>query len=333
MSFRPLLGTLVLLQATTAFAQIETPDGYAPLDRIRAIVDNDVVTNFELERSFAPLMGLGAGILDPEARQKWIADKRKEVLEEHINTLLVIAEARKLDLEIGPQEIAAHVAALKRQLRMTTDDELELYIQGLGFRNLEDYQDNVEREMLKARTIRLRLAGRVRPSAEEVDRVFDRDFHKGKFMDEVHAQHILIKLPQLLTPETVQRKSELAHRVRAEALAETEPWCDLVAKYSDDTNKRSCGDLGFFARCTLDPEFERVVFKVKPGEFSPVERTNFGFHIIRVLERRRVPIPEGRTTQRLKRCVRMDLETENRVKAYEAYTSELRVTHHVEVKP
>jgi parvulin-like peptidyl-prolyl isomerase len=325
--------SLVFSASVATAAPPKVPTDFDAFDRIRAIVDAEVVTNFELERSFSPLQGLGAGILDTEERTAWLLKKRTEVLREHINTLLVIQEARKLDLEVGPQEVAAHIAALKRQLRVETDDQLALYVRSIGFRNLDDYQDNVEREMLKARTIRLRISGRVRPSKDEVHRVFARDFHGGKEMDEVHAQHILIRIPNLVTPEIVRTRSRLAHEARSKALSEEKTFCELTAEYSADTNKDSCGDLGYFARCTLDPEFERAVFALKDGEISDVVRTNFGFHVIKVLGRRKVPIADERTATRLQRCVRMDLESENRVKAYEAYTNELRVTHHVVEMP
>ncbi len=328
---RILVAALMLAVAQTAVAQkppAGVPKGFEPLDRIRAIVDDEVITNFELKRSLAPLEGLAAGILNPEERAAWLAEKRAEVLQEHINTLLILGEARKLNMEVNPTDVASHLNGLKQQQGFD-DAGLQRYVRQIGFRSVQDYEEHVEREMLKARTIRLRIGGRIRPTREEVERVFKRDFYGGQAMDEVHAQHILIRVPNFVTGDQIKAASEKAHEVRKLALADTEPFRDLAARFSSDKNAAAGGDLGWFSRCTLDPDFEREVFKLKMGEISGVVRTGFGFHVIKILGRRKVPIPEGRTGQRLRRCVRMDLEQANSRKAYDAFTKELRVYHHV----
>lgn len=304
------------------------PPGYDPLDRIRAIVDTQVITNYQLEKQFAPLSGEGYGILDPEERKQWFTDKKGQVLTQLIDAELILEEAQKLDLEIHSSEVEAHVNQLKAARKMDDAAFVE-FLKTIGFDTIEAYRQHVEREMLKAQVIRLKAWTRARPSKDEVQRVFERDYHGGKKMDEVHAQHILIRLPQLVTAKQIEEKSERAHMVHKKVLAEEGTFEELAKQFSEDTNASSGGSLGWFGRCTLDPDFERHTFKLKPGQISPVVRTNFGFHIIRVLEKRAVPIEDKRTTSRLQRCVRMDLETANRVKAYESYTKELRVTHHV----
>ncbi len=329
---RATLVIIVLLLALSAGAQgappSAAPPGYSPLDRIRAIVDEEVITHFELERALAPLINLGAGILNPEERMAWLAEKRKEVLAEHINGLLILQEARKLNMEVNPTDVVTHLNALKQQQGLD-DDGLQRFVQAQGFRNIQAYEDHVEREILKARTVRLRIGGRIRPSKEEVGRVFKRDFYGGEAMDEVHAQHILVRLPPFVTAEQIKTASEKAHQVHKMALAQTQPFADLAAIYSNDKNASGGGDLGWFSRCTLDPDFERAVFKLKMGQISGVERTNFGFHVIKVLGKRKVPIPDKTAVRRLRRCVRMDLEQANTRKAYDAFTAELRVYHHV----
>jgi hypothetical protein len=134
--------------ADTPLVPTGLPTGYEKLDRIRAIVDDEVITHFELERQFAPLAGAGWGILDEAARTTWFVDKRDEVLTEQINTLLIIKEARKLNLEIRPQEVAEHVRGLKAQ-NQWSDEDLAKFVKRIGFRDLDAYREHVEKEMLK----------------------------------------------------------------------------------------------------------------------------------------------------------------------------------------
>ena len=326
-NFGLLLGFLVPF---TAVAQTTgLPAGYEPLDRVRAIVDSKVVTQYELERAFQPLAGLGFGILDSQEREKWFADKREEVLTEQINTLLILAEARSLNIEASPQQVAAHVNGLKAQAGYS-DAQLIQFVRRIGFRDVAHYREHVERELIKAQTVSRRLSSRIRPSRDDVQRVFLRDYYGGQEMDEVHAQHILLRLPNLATPVQIQELSARAHQVRSMALAEEKTFEQLAIEYSQDSNANRGGDLGRFTRCTLDPEFERAVFSLEAGQISEVVRTGFGFHVIRVVERRRIPM---RNEARVKRCIRMDIEMGNRVTAYEAYTGELRLSHHVRILP
>lgn len=323
-SLSPLIA-IALLAGPAAAEQKGLPPGYTALDRIRATVDNKVITQYELERAFEPLAGSGHGILDDKERERWFQSKRAEILGELINSELILSEGRKLNLEVSPQEVANYINNLKTQ-NSWDDDDLDGFVKRIGFRSLADYQDHVEKEMLKAQTIQYKTAARVRPSADDVQRRLERDYYGGKFQDQVHAQHILIKIPNLVSGQQIRELSQKAHRVRQLALNEERTFDELAAAFSDDTNANSGGDLGWFSRCEMAPDFENEVFKLKPGQISDVVKTSFGYHVIRVLERRKVPLED---TQVAKRCIRMNLQIDNRMKAYEGYVKELRVTHHV----
>ena len=306
------------------------PQGYEPLDRIRAIVDDEVITEYELERAFVPLSGLGHSILDEGEREKWFAEKRKEALEELINTLLLLSEARKMDLDVPPQRVAEHMQQLRAQNQLATDADLEKFVQMQGFRNKEHYQEHVEREMLRTDAVRYKIASRIRPSSDDVQRVFLRDYHGGKGQTEIHAQHIMIKVPQLVTPRQIREISEKIHRIRDMALTEQKTFEALAREFSEDLNGPHGGDLGWFSRCVLEPMFEREAFGLKVGEISKVVQTSKGYHVIRVLDRRTAPLGDVKTIQS---CIRRDLEIENAEQAYGALAKELRVYHHVKELP
>lgn len=103
-------------------------------------------------------------------------------------------------------------------------------------------------------------------------------------VEQVKAQHILIKA----TPGDIA--SEQAALKKAQSLKEQAVKSDfgsLAEKNSDDPgSKIKKGDLGFFGRGQMVPEFEKVAFDLKPGQISEPVKTQFGYHIIKVNEKK-----------------------------------------------
>jgi parvulin-like peptidyl-prolyl isomerase len=302
------------------------PQGYEMLDRVEATVDSKVITRFELERALRPFAVQASAIVDDAEREKWYADKRKQVLDEQINGILLQEEAGKLELRVTPEDVADHLAGIKAE-NGWDDAQLLAAIQQKGFPTLSAYTEHVEKEMLRTQVLSLRLAPRIRPSQDDVERQFLRETEGGTTFEQVRAWHIQIKVPAIGTPDQLRELAERAERVRELAASGTVPFQELAAQYGEE--QAPDGDLGWFGRCEFDPEFERAAFAVPTGEVSKVVQTLFGFQIIRIAERRRVPLPDA---QRVKRCIRISLELDNRMAAYDGFMKELRLSHHVEVK-
>ena len=101
--------------------------------------------------------------------------------------------------------------------------------------------------------------------------------------EQVKASHILLK--------TGDGKKEEDVRKRAEALlAKAKSGADFAAlakaNSEDDSNKEKGGDLGFFGKGSMVPEFEQAAFALEPGQLSDVVKTGYGFHIIKLAEKK-----------------------------------------------
>ncbi len=123
-------------------------------------------------------------------------------------------------------------------------------------------------------------------AAPRVRAFYDEHPERYRQPEKVRARHILLRLAPGAEEEEVGRVRGLADAALARIQA-GEDFATVAAELSEDPgSKEKGGDLGFFARGQMVPPFEEVAFSLEPGATSDVVKTDFGFHVIRVEERR-----------------------------------------------
>ena len=124
-----------------------------------------------------------------------------------------------------------------------------------------------------------------RPRNKDITEFYRKNKEQFVAPETVHAAHIVKNVDEA-HPAAEARAAidDIATRLAAGA-----PFEALADEVSDCPGRG--GDLGFFPRGEMVPEFDAVVFGLQPGEISPVFRTNFGFHIAKLIERRPAGIP------------------------------------------
>ncbi len=127
------------------------------------------------------------------------------------------------------------------------------------------------------------LRASITPTAQQVEAHYQANLQQFANPEQVHAQHILLKTAG---KEAAAVRTQ-ADAVLKEAKAPGADFAALARKYSDDdASKASGGDLGFFGRGAMVKGFEDAAFGMAPGETSNLVETDFGFHVIKVLEKR-----------------------------------------------
>ncbi len=126
--------------------------------------------------------------------------------------------------------------------------------------------------------------------SEPVESVYGFHIIQREALEEINLQHIVVQFQgniSVVKDSRPQRSREEA-RERAEAAAraleEGEDFAAVAARYSDGPMGPRGGDLGWFLRGELGPDFDEAAFALSPGEHSPISETRFGFQIIRRIE-------------------------------------------------
>ena len=226
---------------------------------------------------------LSQNLIDPNTAEGQEALKalRQQVLEQLIDQVLIAQAAERMGITVTDEELEASIEAIKKDLGSE-----EAFQQSLAANNLTEEQFRaLQRQQLISRKLIDTVTADVPEEAEQV-----------------RARHILV--------DSREQAEEILKQLEQGA-----DFAELARKYSlDETSRENGGDLGFFPRGVVLPEFEAVAFALEPGERSGVVETPYGFHIIEVLEREVRPVPpemlEGLRQQRV-----LDWLEEERAKA------------------
>jgi len=257
-------------------AQESAPDD-GTLDRIVAIVDEDVVLKSELNRAVGQI--LAQYRRNPQQLPPRPVLER-QVLDRLIMTRLQVAKAGQSGVRIGDVEIDQAVANIARTNKMDVDQlRAAIARDGLSY---EEFRRNLHDELVTQR-LRQRVAQSTQVSDAEVDIMLAGNSLKS---GEVHLAHILVGVPDGASAEQIQAAREKADRVQHEAAAPGADFAAIAIRSSDGQDALDGGDLGWRRYDQVPEMFADLLQGMSPGQVSPAVRGPSGFHILKLVEQR-----------------------------------------------
>jgi peptidyl-prolyl cis-trans isomerase D len=147
-------------------------------------------------------------------------------------------------------------------------------------KNKETYRIGEKRQIKYALLDVEKVREQVKVPETELEAFYKQNLSQYQSAEEVRASHILLKTEGKDEAQVRARADEALKRAKA-----GEDFAALAKEYSEDeSNSGNGGDLGYFPRGAMVPEFEQVAYAMKAGEISDLVKTSFGFHIIKVID-------------------------------------------------
>lgn len=282
------------------------------LDRIACTVDDQVIALSEVEAR--------ADILALQAPRASRATLLRDAMQDLVAEKLFEKAMRELAIEVQPGELEATLRSVMQQNGMTTQEQLRQAVEGQGL-DWDEYVETMRRHLAQSKLVNLKVRSQVKVSEDEVKRRYAELAAMERGEEEVRASHILVAVEAQAPAEQVE-----AARARAEAIADRArtPGVDfgaLAREVSDGPNKAEGGELGWFRRGEMVPELEKAAFALEAGAVSDPVRTRFGWHVVKVHERRQVA---ARPFEQVANQIREKLFREEMERATERYLDELR---------
>jgi peptidyl-prolyl cis-trans isomerase C len=311
-------------QAAAAPAPAPAPEPVKPvpaqLPDVVARVNGEELSKAEFELALHNLEGQAGRPVPPE--------QRDEVCRNLLNNLIAFRllrqETTRRHLTATSEELDAAMKQVRGQFPNEAAFKQALTSQKL---TLAQLRDETRANLLIARMLDQELASQVEVKPSEVSDFYEKNPDRFKQPESVHASHVLIAVPQGADEATRKAARAKAEEVLQKARAGSD-FAALARTYSNDASKQHGGDLGFFPRGQMVPAFDAAAFTLEPGQISDIVETPFGYHVIKVLEKRPAQtVPFGEVSARIEQY----LQQEKRQEKTKAFVETLKTKGTVEV--
>ncbi len=270
----------LLLAVATAHAQTSKPRSIVTVDRIIAVVNDEVITERELaarvDFAFRQLRQQGTPPPPREAIER-------QLIERLINDKVQLQHAQEIGLRIDDAELARALERIAGDNKMSLPQlRATLEKDGVPF---VKFRDDIRNEILLSRLREREVAQKIVITESEVDNFVQNQKAQQGRGDEFNISHILVAVPENASPEQLQIR-----RARAEeALAQIKGGADfrqVAAAFSDGPESLQGGLIGWRESDRLPALFLDALRPLKTGELTELLRSPNGFHLLKLNERR-----------------------------------------------
>ena len=254
-----------------------------------AEVEGQAINKVDLEGALnAALAQHGKTLADFSREQK--LQGYHAVLDQIVMQKLVAKRAS--DVKVTDAEVGAEYDRLKQ--KYGSEDKMRAEALRNG-QSLDKVKESLRNNLQARKWIDSQIGSQVDVSEADAQSFYDKNPEKFNVPETVRASHILIAVPKDASAEVAAKKQKDAEAALARVKG-GEAFDKVAMEVSDDPgSKVKGGDLDFFPRERMVPEFADAAFKLKKDEISGLVKTQFGYHIIKATDRkeaRSVPFPE-----------------------------------------
>lgn len=251
-----------------------------PLDRVAAIVDDDVVMYSQYQTRLKEVL--------QTIRKRDVELPEEDVLRQQVMERLVIDAiqmqiAERSGIRVTDEELAASMATIAERNGLTQKEfEQALAADGLS---LQEAQEQIRQEMIISRVRQYRVAERIQVTDQEVQNFLESDLGKMQLAEEYQLANILVPVPDAATSEEIAKAEKTVATIVAQ-LEKGGDFAQLAISYSASENALEGGEMGWRKAAQLPPPFDRMLTTMAVGQVTQPTRTAGGIIMLKLLDKR-----------------------------------------------
>ncbi len=293
-------------------------------NRVVAVVNNDVITLYELDNRMKEMTGANPEELKLKSEAMYL-DARQKILELLIDEKIAQAKIKELRIQVSNRQVDNYVEKLKRDNQLTQEDLVAgLEKEGLSY---EKYRERIKRDIERAQLIEYEVRSKIIIREETIQKYYEEQ--KGTFgvAEKVQLAGIFLIRKNLKSEEEMRELYGKAQEIAAKLKAGAD-FSQMAGTYSEGPGAKEGGDLGEFTVDHLEPGLKSVVEALPEGGISdPLVRPN-GIQIIKVVKKQTGKI---RSLEEMKEAIYGILYQEEVNRRYQNWIKELRESAYTRV--
>jgi len=246
-----------------------------------AVVNGSMITQEDFDREMGRVrqqfLNMGKPLIDSQ-----IPKIKKEVLENLIDFELLYQETQRKGIKIDEATINEQVMTLKKRFPSEAEFKTALTKSNLSEAAIKT---QIARGMAIEQLIDTYVPKKATVSDQEIKAFYESRPGLFKQPEQVRASHILIKVDSQ-ADEVKRAEAQKKIKEIQQKLQKGEDFATLAKALSEGPSKVKGGDLGYFSRGRMVKSFEEAAFALRPNEVSDIVETKFGYHLIKVIEKR-----------------------------------------------
>ncbi len=311
-------------EATPPVVVMEEEQATTPVDlpEVVAEINGKPITREEFQKTLNEVfgaMGLQPSML-PAEQQTLLY---RQFIEDLITDRLIDQAAEKT--EVTDAEVDAELAKIAQQYG--SQERLVEELSATG-QTIDDFKTRMKRLLRQRKWMDSQTPEAAAVTDAEVEKFYQENISEFAQPEVVRASHILIRVDENADEATVAAKQKQAAELAAKAKA-GEDFAALATEFSEDpTAKQNAGDLNFFPKDRMVPEFAEAAFSAEVGSISEPVRTQFGWHVIKVTDKKDA---QTLPLEQVKADIAEYLKDSQQQKAVEAVIADLRSNADVKI--
>lgn len=282
--FVNLTGLVLLSLLTVASAAVNAKSEKGPavrLDYVVAVVNEDIITRYELDEEIKTIL---RQIRERGTRAPEAASLEKQVLNRFILQRIQLQTAKRINIRVDDDSLNRAVENIAMQNKLDIEQfRAALQQEGVDYTK---FRERIRDEMVISRLQQRHVRNRVTVSDQEIKNFLENREIQGSDLDEYRLGHILIVVPEAASAQAIQAARKEAMTVSND-LKNGADFTQLAITKSAGQQALSGGDLGWRKLAQLPIIFADQVTTMQTGDMSDLIRSPSGFHIIKLLEKRR----------------------------------------------
>jgi peptidyl-prolyl cis-trans isomerase C len=217
--------------------------------------------------------------LSDEEKRKYEAN----VLDNLITIEVLYQESEKKGIKVDPKRVEQQYDMLVK--RYPDKEKFKEFLAQWDISE-DKIKKNIKRHTAIQELIKTNVTDKVKVDNKDVKKFYDANPEKFKSPEEIKASHILIKLDPNKASDTEKVAAKKKLNTVKDRLAKGEDFGKLAKEVSEGPSNKTGGDLGYFSRGQMVKPFEEAAFALKKGEVSDIVETQFGYHLIKVFDKK-----------------------------------------------